>query len=93
MSGKRLLLRRFFKTIEHRSGRFAFSMWSPIVLLEGRRHRVFQGTKRGCYDAYRKFCSKSKANSSAIVKTPRVFHLYRREDNIGVQKAYALIWL
>ena len=85
MSVKRVLLKKNFKTIPPRSGTRSITF---LILLLGRLFPVFQGTKRGCYQAYRAYCERARAKRRAIVHTPRVFHLHRRLAKIGVQKAY-----
>lgn len=91
MSVKRVLLKQFFKTIPPRSGIPPCTQICFWFLILGRLYPVFQGTKRGCYQAYRAHCERARATDRAIVKTPRVFHLHRRLANIGVQKAYVLL--
>lgn len=69
MSGKRTFLRKFWSTLEPRSGDFNCIPHIHWFSLKGRlQQRVFLGTKRDCYEAYLAYCNRFPNQKQFIVK-------------------------
>lgn len=84
---KKKLLKKFFATIGPMSGD-SLSLYF-FSEMQGKVRPVFQGTKRGCFEAYKAFCAEYTKNKNLVFRTPRLFHLFRRRAKIWIQKGCA----